>query len=325
MWAIAARIAGEEPHDGVVGSFLNHVICKFTWAEPERVETIIETVRARMPIGGTTANSRRDHVATALGGLAAQLWVWQGRSRALEWLTEWAQNPGATGDILRSFISLFRGAFFSRYATAADDDDRAISDRAQQAATIILENAGEAVEASFVVISRQDAGEEERESAISTYRSAQQVIHHLMNQLYFGSGAYREGREATIGLMQPEAMHRFLDDYEPVLTLLAESREPATHHHLVELYEHLVPGDPERVFDALHALLTGPGAREGYHFEALAVGVIVRVITRYIADYRSIFEDDTRRARLIEILRLFSDVGWPDALRLLYEIPELLR
>jgi hypothetical protein len=53
--------------------------------------------------------------------------------------------------------------------------------------------------------------------------------------------------------------------------------------------------------------------------------VIVRVITRYIADYRSIFEDDARRARLIEILRLFSDVGWPDALRLLYEIPELLR
>ena len=73
------------------------------------------------------------------------------------------------------------------------------------------------------------------------------------------------------------------------------------------------------------ALLTGPAAREGYHHESLAAPVIVRMITRYIADHRSIFEDDTRRAALVEILRLFSDVGWSDALKLLYELPELLR
>ena len=35
--------------------------------------------------------------------------------------------------------------------------------------------------------------------------------------------------------------------------------------------------------------------------------------------------DDTRRAALVEILRLFSDVGWSDALKLLYDLPDLLR
>lgn len=110
-----------------------------------------------------------------------------------------------------------------------------------------------------------------------------------------------------------------------MLALLAASHEPSTHHHLVELYEFLIPGDPAGVFDALHALLTGPAAREGYHHEGLAAPVIVRMITRYIADYRSIFEDNTRRAALVEILRLFSDVGWSDALKLLYELPDLLR
>ncbi len=79
------------------------------------------------------------------------------------------------------------------------------------------------------------------------------------------------------------------------------------------------------MFDALHALLFGAGAREGYHHESLASTVIVRMITRYIADHRSIFEDDARRSRLVEVLRLFSDVGWSDALRLLYDLPELLR
>jgi hypothetical protein len=120
-------------------------------------------------------------------------------------------------------------------------------------------------------------------------------------------------------------MHRFLVDYRATLALLATSHEPSTHHHLVELYEFLIPGDPAGVFDALHALLTGPAAREGYHHESLAAPVVVRMITRYIADHRSIFEVDTRRAALVEILRLFSDVGWSDALKLLYDLPDLLR
>ncbi|WP_244434829.1 hypothetical protein [Afipia sp. P52-10] len=165
----------------------------------------------------------------------------------------------------------------------------------------------------------------EREAAIATYKAAESVIGHLMNQVYFGSGAHADNREAKVGLTSPDTIHRFLVDYRPMLALLATSHEPSTHHHLVELYEFLIPGDPAGVFDALHALLTGPAAREGYHHEGLAAPVIVRMITRYIADHRSIFENNTRRAALVEILRLFSDVGWSDALKLLYELPDLLR
>ena len=51
-------------------------------------------------------------------------------------------------------------------------------------------------------------------------------------------------------------------------------------------------------------------------------GGLVRV---YLADYRSIFEDPDRRARLVTVLETFSAVGWPDALKLLYELPDLLR
>jgi hypothetical protein len=76
------------------------------------------------------------------------------------------------------------------------------------------------------------------------------------------------------------------------------------------------------VFDALRALLLGSAAREGYQYERLAAAVIVRMITRYIADHRSIFEDDGRRAALVAILRLFSDVGWSEALKLLHDLPD---
>ena len=51
----------------------------------------------------------------------------------------------------------------------------------------------------------------------------------------------------------------------------------------------------------------------------------MKVVRRYIADRRGIFKDPKRRAKLVEILQLFSEVGWTDAIRLLYDLPDLLR
>jgi hypothetical protein len=217
-----------------------------------------------------------------------------------------------------------RNAFFARYA-AGDAFDPQLADRAQRAAMAILEPCSATATQSYTAVTVDGLEGAERDAAVRAYRAAEEVISHLMNQLYFGSGAFGGKKEQPVGLICPDAMRRFLDDYGPMLARLAASHEPSTQHHLIELYEYLIPGDPEGVFNALHALLLGSGARAGYHYEGLASTVIVRMVTRYLADRRSIFEDDARRVRLVEILRLFSDVGWPDALKLLYDLPELLR
>lgn len=151
------------------------------------------------------------------------------------------------------------------------------------------------------------------------------VTHNAMNQIYFGSGANANELHPALGLPDHQAMARFLKDYADILDLLAFSGNPATIHHLIELYEYLIPGDPPGVFDAIHGLLLGPAAREGYHHESLGNTAVVRTIQRYIADHRVIFDDVARRARLVEILALFSEVGWPEALKLMYDLPELLR
>jgi len=57
---------------------------------------------------------------------------------------------------------------------------------------------------------------------LARYRAAEQVIGHLMNQLYFGSGAYADDKEAQIGLTSSDAMRRFLTDYREGLRLLAD-------------------------------------------------------------------------------------------------------
>ena len=146
-----------------------------------------------------------------------------------------------------------------------------------------------------------------------------------MNQLYFGAGAFRGNSDGRPALPDATAMARFLADYSNILALLADSRQPATLHHLIELYGFLIPGDPVRVFEAVSAILLGRAEEEGYHFERLGQDAVVQIVQRYIAEYREIFDNAGRRARLVAILQLFSDVGWPDALKLLYALPDLLR
>ncbi|WP_220789992.1 NACHT domain-containing protein [Gluconacetobacter tumulisoli] len=324
MWALAERVARNEAHIEVLRDLLHDVIRHFIRHDVEKCKPIIEIVRTRCETAKCDNGPACNEVAEELGGLTAQLWCWQAETFALGWLKAWASDPATHREFCTAFLSMLRGAFFARYADG-EERDVGLADRSQQAAMVILEACSAAAEASHAAVTGGTVEGAERDATIATYRAAESVISHLTNQLYFGSGAYAGNREAAVGLMSLDAKRRFLVDFRPMLALLAASHEPSTHHRLVELYEFLIPGDPPAVFDALHVLLTGPAAQEGYHHEGLAAPVIVRMITRYIADHRSIFEDDTRRSALVEILRLFSDVGWSDALKLLYELPDLLR
>ncbi|MDX1003190.1 ATP-binding protein [Sinorhizobium medicae] len=324
MWALAEQIARAEPNTDVLASFLSHVLSRFVRSDTDRCEAIIELVIARQDSFERGPDDGKDEVASSLGSLAAQLWVRQEREGALAWLQRWMSNPAVHREELWSFISMLREDLFARYASG-DNLDPLRCDRAQRAAMMILDACTTAATQSHNAVIVQNVQAGERDAAIATYRAAEDLVHHSMNQLYFGSGAHKDSNDPAMGLPTVDAMRQFLADYRQMLKLLANSHEPSTHHHLVELYEYLIPADPEGVFAALHHVLTGPAAREDYHHEDIATGVIVKMITRYIADYRSIFEDGECRAALVEILRLFSEVGWPEALKLLYELPDLLR
>ena len=325
MWAIAAQIAAEEPHDGVLASFLNGFLRKFNWAEPERCEAIIDIVRGRMPIAPSDATRSRDDVQTALGGFAAQLWAGQGRDAARGWLEDWSEDPVGNSGVLNSYCSSLRGAFFHRYDGSREAGASEMTDRAQYGLELILRSATSVSTQHYAIATDDGRPSAEREAAGKAYQKVESVTHHAMNQIYFGSGAHANDQRPARGLADYPAMTQFLSDYAQCLELFSASGNPATIHHLIELYEYVIPGDPAGVFNAIHGVLLGPAAREGYHRETLGNSVVVRIIQRYLADYRSIFEDEDQRAKLVAILQLFSDVGWSEALKLLYDLPDLLR
>ncbi|WP_234879227.1 ATP-binding protein [Sinorhizobium americanum] len=324
MWELASRVVCKEPNVDVLTFHVGQVLTQLIWHDVDRAEGLIQIVEQRRRGFVRRENWGRDELSEVLGGLMAQLWVGQNRERALQWLLDWLQDLVTNQDLLTAFISPLREVFIARYSLRKDNDT-SLSDRAQRGSMHILETCSTAAAESYADLTADNCEGAVRETAIARYRAAEHIINHLMNQLYFGSGAYRESSNPSQGLATAEAMRSFIVDYRPMLALLAESHEPATHHHLIGLYEYLIPGDPAGVFKALHALLLGAGMREGYHHESLALKLIVRIVTRYLADYRSLFEDEVCRTCLLEILRMFSDVGWPDAMKLLYDLPELLR
>lgn len=324
MWAMGERIASQEAHVEVLTAYLNDSMGRFSHSDPERCEAVLAIVKTRLGGGLDNDNQGHSYLQECLGGWAAQLFVWQGRSLGRTWLKEWATNPRRYQDLLNGFTSPLRAAFFDRYKQGAGPEARAACDRAQEGLALILTSVT-AVAADAYSVLTSNADEADRLAAREKYRAAEMVMNHAVNQLYFGSGADADNPQAGVGLPDDSAMARFMDDYADILALFAKSREPATLHHLVELYEFLIPGDPVKVFEAIHSILIGRGVEEGYHYESLGNTAVVGIVQRYIADYRTIFDDDGRRTRLVAILRLFSEAGWPEALTLLHDLPDLLR
>ena len=95
-------------------------------------------------------------------------------------------------------------------------------------------------------------------------------------------------------------------------------------HRLVEMLEMFAPLDPRKVF-----LQFRPGRRwpARYHqHESLAIDHIVRIIARYLAEYRSLLQEDAEcRTVLRKTLDVFVAAGWPAAQPLSYRLDEIFR
>jgi hypothetical protein len=90
---------------------------------------------------------------------------------------------------------------------------------------------------------------------------------------------------------------------------------PSISHHLIETLEACVEFDTRGVLLRI-ARVVELGKAGNYQLESLAQGVVVRLVERYLAEYRSLFQRDAEaRKALIGILDAFVAAGWPDARR----------
>jgi hypothetical protein len=112
----------------------------------------------------------------------------------------------------------------------------------------------------------------------------------------------------------------------PTLRALAQVPYPPVTHHLLETLEVFIPDDPWMIFLLVTEVLVSGGRTDGYQLESLGSDLFVRIVRRYLADFRAVIAtDDDLRHRLMRALDVFVEAGWPEARRLVYELPEMLR
>ncbi len=326
MWGMMEHIAQTETHKGVLGFFLSGPVFQIAGADPTRSEALVSQILARLPSRQDTPDLDKErNLDEALGYLAAHLWVGSERDAAQAWIKSWVDDIPEGEGRLWHVVSALRSALFLRFAPDAPERDGLIQDRAREVLLQVVQSSTEALQRA-VVLQKDDTTEAGQATAARLYKAGDSLLDHACNQLYFGSGAFRSNTDDDRpGLMSADAMRRFLEEYGPLLDAIGECGTARTAYHLVELYEYLAAAAPEDVFDRVAALLVGPAKRDGYHFESLGSDVLVRLVRRYLADHRSVFDDPARRANLLLVLELFSGAGWSEAMKLLYELPDLLR
>jgi hypothetical protein len=55
------------------------------------------------------------------------------------------------------------------------------------------------------------------------------------------------------------------------------------------------------------------------------MSVVVRIVERYLARHREVFEDEEMARALMDVLDVFVAVGWPQARRLVYGLDQIYR
>ena len=122
-----------------------------------------------------------------------------------------------------------------------------------------------------------------------------------------------------------QIVERFFEESRALIDELIDvGYVPASHDVLKTLVE-FIDLDPRGTFLRILTLLRR-AAETGYQQEHEAMRIVVSIVERYLADYRDLLESDEEcRDAVVEILDLFIEAGWPEALRLAFRLGDLFR
>lgn len=321
MWRIIERMAGGEESRGVLQGLLVGPLNRLAGAAPDRVAELVRTIFDRVHDG-----LGADKVREFCIGVLSRLYIWQDQAQSWEIVKRIISNPAAYRGEAGHLLAQLRAAMV--YGPVESHDPQA--DAVRQRALSILADLLTTAQNSLKAIEQRNAGiafNEWPEADQEIAKSLIQLIDHIAREVYFASGAYgaksQEGGQ-RLPVVTPQSK-RFYEEASTILDALAEVAFPSVAHHLIKTLEHFIPVDPDGVFLRIHRAVLS-AQRAGYQYESLAADLIVRIVERYLSEYRTLLQEDADcRKVLIEILDIFVEAGWPSAQRLVYRLEEVFR
>jgi hypothetical protein len=316
MWKIAEAIAGGDPSRAVTDAMLT-ALPGMTREEPDKRREIAESLYLRTPSEGAGSQ----HLRSTSAAILVDLDVGSGDEEAAKFLRrEVLADLGQNGEVARSLIHRLRRAL------TFDGDETEASALRGRAISVVDDTLRNAIDVYEVVSRRLDvkqgsSGDDDPD--LKNGRSVAQLIDSIGAELYFASGAFKGNDDEP--RVSSEQRERLYLEAGAVLDQLATVPLAPVTHHLLQTLEGCIEFDPRGVFLRIAKAIQG-GSGGGYQLDTMAANLFVSIVERYLAEYRTLFQrhEDMRR-RLIEMLDLFVEAGWPKARQLTYGLHELFR
>ena len=168
---------------------------------------------------------------------------------------------------------------------------------------------------------------ESEEKIRDTYTVIDRAIMHLyLNVAHRSDDPETEDEEIT-----DEMRCIFYRKITPLMVLVvnfAQSRNGVmfapTAHQFMELLTSFLKCDPREVL-RLAASVARSSQQTGFNLDSLAVAEVVKFVEIVLADHRSEVREGQALEDLLNLLDIFSEVGWSEALRVVWRLDEVFR
>ena len=173
----------------------------------------------------------------------------------------------------------------------------------------------------------EEINEETREIIRSVYSSIDEVV----TRFYFASGLFKDGEGGPpISDEERKAFYKFI---KPILDRVVEVCDDEnggllfapTAHYLMQILNGMLDYEPKHILSLAHKVVK-TSKRGGYNFDSMAVKEVVKLVESILANHRVDVRDNKESLEeLLGILDIFSEVGWPEALNLVWRLDEVFR
>jgi hypothetical protein len=321
MWRLIDRISREELSRGVLQGLLGGPFARLIGVEMNRILTLTKTIFDRTCVGPGSSEVRKICL-----GLFTDSYIWRANILCQEVVQAIAIDPLAYLGESLCILSHLRAPVTYGPTEPPDSEADAVRRRALDLLENILRSACKSLrqlEDHYAGISFNEWPQHDQE----TVKSLLRLINSIGSEIYIASGAHDGKKQAQSGGAQRQKLElgRFYRETGTIINELADAGLASVTHHLLETLEFFIPQDPLGIFLCIGRVVRA-GQRGGYQHESLASDLVVRLVERYLAEYRTLLREDADcRKILIEILDIFVKAGWPAARRITFRLDEIFR
>ena len=130
--------------------------------------------------------------------------------------------------------------------------------------------------------------------------------------------------------IEPDVAAEFYGRAKPILSRVVEFAStpdvgvlgPSTAQHIMEILNGFIRIDPRGVLKMAWQITQ---RSPGYKFDALAIAEVVKLVEALLADHRDQMREPESLQHLLELLDIFAETGWSEALRLVWRLDEVFR